>query len=73
MQRVEDGEIALAGNAEALGDTQGNEALDKKATAIADHASASSWIRMTFRHPDPTLCWSMVFSENRSPLFGIML
>ncbi|MGX5801200.1 hypothetical protein ACWGS9_08135, partial [Bradyrhizobium sp. Arg314] len=25
------------------------------------------------RHPDLTLCWSMILSENRVPLFGIML
>jgi hypothetical protein len=24
-------------------------------------------------HPDPHLCWSMLFSEKRYPLFGIML
>jgi hypothetical protein len=25
------------------------------------------------RHPDLSLFWSMIFSENRFPLFGIML
>jgi hypothetical protein len=25
------------------------------------------------RHPDLAHCWSMIFSENRYPLFGIML
>ena len=25
------------------------------------------------RHPAPAYCWSMIFSENRFPLFGIML
>src|SRR5712691_7457573 len=25
------------------------------------------------RHPVPAYCWSMIFSENRYPLFGIML
>jgi hypothetical protein len=25
------------------------------------------------RHPALTYCWSMIFSENRYPLFGIML
>ncbi|WP_189342010.1 MULTISPECIES: hypothetical protein [unclassified Mesorhizobium] len=25
------------------------------------------------RHPDPALCWSMISSENRFPLSGIML
>jgi len=24
------------------------------------------------RHPAPVYCWSMIFSENRYPLFGIM-
>jgi hypothetical protein len=25
------------------------------------------------RHPAPAYCWSMIFFENRRPLFGIML
>jgi hypothetical protein len=25
------------------------------------------------RHPALTFCWGMIFSENRYPLFGIML
>jgi len=25
------------------------------------------------RHPAPAYCWSMIFSENPFPLFGIML
>ena len=25
------------------------------------------------RHPASAICWSMIFSENRCPLFGIML
>jgi hypothetical protein len=25
------------------------------------------------RHPALAYCWSMIFSENRYPLFGIML
>jgi hypothetical protein len=25
------------------------------------------------RHPVPASCWSMIFSENRYPLSGIML
>jgi hypothetical protein len=25
------------------------------------------------RHPALAFCWSMIFSENRHPLFGIML
>jgi hypothetical protein len=25
------------------------------------------------RHPTPAFCWSMIFSENRLPLFRIML
>jgi hypothetical protein len=25
------------------------------------------------RHPALAYCWSMIFSENRFPLFGIML
>src|SRR3954467_6010494 len=42
VQRVENGEIAFAGNAEALGRAESNQALDKKVTAIADHAAISS-------------------------------
>ena len=31
------------------------------------------WIVSSNRHPALAYCWSMIFSENRNPLFGIML
>jgi hypothetical protein len=38
------------------------------AAAVLERDSFSS-----NRHPTLAYCWSMIFSENRRPLFGIML
>src|SRR5260370_31070178 len=50
----------------------------KKDDATADAATAGEGVleRDDFssnRHPALPYCWSMIFSENRFPLFGIML
>jgi len=44
--------------------------------AAAAHGSNRTLKRDGFsskRHPALAYCWSMMFSENRYPLFGIML
>src|SRR5215207_291914 len=68
---------ATAGwTAVGIGETPGTIAGDATAAALSAAYGSALLERHDFsssRHPAPALCLSMIFSENREPLFGIML
>src|SRR5262245_32323405 len=58
---------------------KGQSSLQPRGGDDRDAPAASGWALLerddfsSNRHPALAFCWSMIFSENRCPLFGIML